>query len=150
MLNDDQIRYAVTRFLGWRLPEDFYPDAGISFKRTFNEHTSHPMKHEPVGTNLLTGAQAEAMVRHMLSGMPESGEIENRRELIDVLWDVIGDAPIDFPARVRIAKIYAALGEDLGEDEDGNNIVEHTLELAETPKGKALLAAPSHATEGQA
>ena len=60
------IKQAVDRFLGWKLPADFSPDAGISFKREFNEHTEYPMKHEPIGTNLFTATQATEMVRYML------------------------------------------------------------------------------------
>lgn len=70
VMNDEQIKHMVNRFLSWRLPEDFRPDAGISFKADYNEHTSHPMKHEPTGTNLFDATQAEAMVRHMLEGAP--------------------------------------------------------------------------------
>lgn len=69
-MTDAQIKHMVQRFLQWKLPESFSPDGGISFKREFNEHTDHPMKHEPVGTNLLDFTQAEAMVRHMLDGLP--------------------------------------------------------------------------------
>jgi hypothetical protein len=29
------------------------------------------MKHEPSGTNLFDATQADAMVRHMLEGLPE-------------------------------------------------------------------------------
>lgn len=66
---ESQIKRMVDRFLTWRLPEDFRPDAGISFKADFNEHTAYPMKHKPVGTNLFTAAQATAMVRHMFEGV---------------------------------------------------------------------------------
>lgn len=69
-MTEAQIKHMVSRFLGWRLPENFQPDGGISFKAAFNEHTAHPMKHEPVGTNLLDATQAEAMVRHMVEGLP--------------------------------------------------------------------------------
>lgn len=69
-MTDDQIKHLVNRFLTWKLPEDFRPDAGISFHRWFNKDTPYPMKNEPVGTNLLTATQAEAMIRHMLEGMP--------------------------------------------------------------------------------
>lgn len=69
-MNAEQIKHMVDRFLRWKLPEDFMPDAGISFKAAYNEHTAHPMKHEPVGTNLFDAQQAEAMVRYMLDGMP--------------------------------------------------------------------------------
>lgn len=65
-----QIKHMVNRFLGWRLPENFNPDAGISFKPTFNDHLPVPMKHEPTGTNLFDAQQAEAMVRYMIEGLP--------------------------------------------------------------------------------
>jgi hypothetical protein len=71
-MTDEQIKHMVGRFLSWRLPENFSPDAGISFKPDFNENTPWPMKHQPVGTNLLNYTQAEAMVRHMLEGMAAS------------------------------------------------------------------------------
>ena len=61
-MTDEQINHMVDRFLQWRLPENFNPDAGISFKRT-----DYPM---PVGTNLFTTEQATAMVRHMIEGLP--------------------------------------------------------------------------------
>jgi hypothetical protein len=69
-MNDAQIKHMVDRFLAWKLPETFNPDGGVSFKRTFNDHTPHPMKHEPYGTNLLNADEAKAMVLHMLDGMP--------------------------------------------------------------------------------
>src|SRR5579872_860838 len=43
-MTEGQIKYIVNRFLQWRLPEDFNPDGGISFKRMFNEKTPWPMK----------------------------------------------------------------------------------------------------------
>jgi hypothetical protein len=69
MMEETQIKHMVTRFLQWKLPADFHPDAGITFKAAFNEHTTHAMKHEPRGTNLLDAVQAEAMVRDMTNGM---------------------------------------------------------------------------------
>lgn len=69
-MTNEQVKYMVDRFLAWKLPEDFKPDGGISFKPTFNEHTAHPMRHEPSGTNLLGADQAEVMVRYMLEGIP--------------------------------------------------------------------------------
>lgn len=68
-MSEDQIKQMVERFLCWKLPPDFCPDAGISFKADFNEHTAHPMRHEPVGTNLFSYTQAEAMIRHLVEGM---------------------------------------------------------------------------------
>lgn len=69
-MTEAQIKYMVNRFLGWRLPDDFNPDAGISFKAEYNENTKWPSKHEPVGTNLFSADQATAMVRYMIDGMP--------------------------------------------------------------------------------
>ncbi|MDP1873653.1 hypothetical protein [Phenylobacterium sp.] len=66
-MTEDQIKAMVERFLAWKLPADFSPDGGISFKAEFNENTDHPMRHEPTGTNLLNYTQAEAMVRHMIA-----------------------------------------------------------------------------------
>lgn len=65
-MTNEQIKEMVNRFLQWKLPHDFAPDAGITFKPTFNEHTAHPMRHEPTGTNLFNAQQAEAMIRHLL------------------------------------------------------------------------------------
>ncbi len=69
-MTDQQIKHMVDRFLTWRLPADFDPDGGISFEPTYKGINNIPIKREPVGTNLLTAAQAEAMVRHMLDGLP--------------------------------------------------------------------------------
>lgn len=78
-LTADQIKHMTERFLGWKLPEDFHPDAGISFKREFNDSPEamrvlgleHPMRHEPIGTNLFDAIQAEAMIRYLVEGLPE-------------------------------------------------------------------------------
>lgn len=74
-MTEAQIKHMVDRFLSWKLPESFNPDGGISFKKTFNEHTPYPSKHEPYGTNLFNFDEATAMVRHMLEGLP-STEVE--------------------------------------------------------------------------
>lgn len=66
----EAVEYMVQRFLSWKLPENFNPDAGISFKPTFNDHLPVPMKHNPTGTNLFDCTQAKAMVEHMLEGLP--------------------------------------------------------------------------------
>jgi hypothetical protein len=74
-MTDQQIKHMVNRFLGWRLPEHFSPDAGISFKPEYNvEYNASrgkpPSRYEPIGTNLFDASQAEAMVRYMVEGMP--------------------------------------------------------------------------------
>jgi hypothetical protein len=59
---ETDVKTMVDRFLTWKLPEDFYPDGGV----TFDRGSPHEAKREPVGTNLLTATQAEAMIRHIL------------------------------------------------------------------------------------
>jgi hypothetical protein len=69
---DIATEHMVQRFLRWRLPENFSPDNGISFKPTFNDHMEGgPMQHNPVGTNLFDYEQAKAMVLHMLESLPK-------------------------------------------------------------------------------
>lgn len=69
-MTEAQIKYMLDRFLSWKLPSNFMPDAGISFNPVFNEHLSPPMRHEPTGTNLFDAGQADAMIRRMIEGMP--------------------------------------------------------------------------------
>ena len=54
-------KHMVDRFLGWKLPDDFNPDAGISFTKLKN--------CEPIGTNLFTATQTKEMVHYMLTGI---------------------------------------------------------------------------------
>lgn len=64
---EPQIGAMVDRFLAWKLPADFSPDCGISFKRVYNESSPFgPRNHEPIGANLLTKDQARAMLEHVL------------------------------------------------------------------------------------
>jgi hypothetical protein len=67
IMTDEQIKHMVNRFLSWKLPSDFAPDGGITFHRGPVQGASN----SPVGTNLLSAVQAEAMIRHMLVGVPE-------------------------------------------------------------------------------
>jgi hypothetical protein len=74
-ISETQIKHMVSRFLGWRLPETFRPDNGISFTPEFNvEYMASlgkpPMRRDPVGTNLFDAEQATAMVRYMVEGLP--------------------------------------------------------------------------------
>ena len=55
---EEILKHMVSRFLCWKLPDDFSPDGGISFDKK--------IKNDPVGTNLLTATQAEEMVKYML------------------------------------------------------------------------------------
>ena len=68
-MTDAQIKEMTNRFLAWRLPENFHPDAGISFTPTYNNGTPYEAKHEPTGTNLFSHEQAEAMIRYLVEGL---------------------------------------------------------------------------------
>lgn len=71
-MTNEQIKYMVDRFLMWKLPESFNPDDGISFDPIASKGTSHEFRRTPQGTNLLDAIQADAMVRHMIEGLPRS------------------------------------------------------------------------------
>lgn len=75
-MTSEQIKRMVERFLGWRLPENFAPDCGISFTPNYPLGNG---KYEPVGTNLFDYAQAEAMVHYMIADVYEYGEDERGR-----------------------------------------------------------------------
>jgi hypothetical protein len=68
-VTDEQIKHMANRFLSWKLPEHFHPDAGVSFT-PYHPHQTPGSPLWPVGTNLLNADQAERMVRHMIEGMP--------------------------------------------------------------------------------
>lgn len=80
-MSKEQIKQMVNRFLGWKLPPDFAPDAGVSFKPPINADWW------PVGTNLLNAEQAESMVRHML-GLSDSGMESHGKDYVSLLDDV--------------------------------------------------------------
>jgi hypothetical protein len=69
-VSEEQIKTMVNRFLGWKLPDDFQPDAGISYRQLVSG--GQPLK--PIGTNLLTATQAEEMIRYIT----ESTKKENQ------------------------------------------------------------------------
>lgn len=86
-MDDKIIPHLVARFLSWKLPHDFRPDAGISFVPEYNNGTPEGGRHEPSGTNLLNAEQAFAMFRHVLdhpavNAMPER---ELLREALNAL-----------------------------------------------------------------
>jgi hypothetical protein len=75
-MNEEQIKHMVNRFLQWKLPENFHPDAGINFKPTFNDHLPQPTRYEPSGTNLFDATQAKEMVEFMLVGISSASREE--------------------------------------------------------------------------
>ncbi|SMD05625.1 hypothetical protein [Novosphingobium sp. B1] len=69
-MTDEQIKQMVNRFLCWKLPPDFHPDAGIRFEPHVNPGCTYDHHRDgPTGTNLLTASQAEAMIRHLMDGL---------------------------------------------------------------------------------
>ena len=68
-MTKEQVKHMVDRFLRWPIPEDFSPDGGISVVRP---NYAPGVEWSPSGTNLLTAAQAEAMVRYMGEGLAEA------------------------------------------------------------------------------
>lgn len=65
-MTEADIKKMVDRFLTWKLPADFAPDGGISFEPAYRGFDGDEHRREPVGTNLFTASQADAMIRHLL------------------------------------------------------------------------------------
>jgi hypothetical protein len=57
------IEHMVNRFLGWKIPETFGPDAGVSFDKAYKEKWGMP-----TGTNIFTGREAEQLFEYALEG----------------------------------------------------------------------------------
>lgn len=83
----DRLGEMVDRFLAWKVPQDFSPDCGISFK---------PVNHPncwPIGTNLLNADQAKAMLLHVV-GLPAplNAVVQPRETALAIaLQDVLDD-----------------------------------------------------------
>lgn len=80
-MNDAQITHMLDRFLAWRLPKDFRPDNGISYKRP---NYSPDVDATPTGTNLFDAEQARTMIRHMVEGM-SAPPIPEREKVLEAL-----------------------------------------------------------------
>jgi hypothetical protein len=64
----------VNRFLGWKLPQDFHPDCGISFDGRKDDEWNKN-KTWPVGANLFTAEQAKAMFEYVLAAAPSPKDV---------------------------------------------------------------------------
>lgn len=114
-MNADQVNHMVNRFLAWKLPDNFSPDGGIVFRPTYAEE---PMRsrHWPIGTNLLSAIQAEAMISNMLEGIPVVEPIEEPalsakvRQLVIAAREAWEDAT-DADALQRLDKALEAFAE---------------------------------------
>jgi hypothetical protein len=70
-MSDEQIKYMVDRFLGWRLPENFNPDGGISFTRIGNEHRpAWAYKNQPTEKALQFHQQRALDLERALASSP--------------------------------------------------------------------------------
>src|SRR5690348_844809 len=91
----------VDRFLGWKLPKTFGPDAGITFTpsngMTRDEAYDRP-GWWPIGTNLLTADEAHAMFAHCLDG-PSIYQELSIRELDSIGW-LYFDGPLNSNERM--------------------------------------------------
>jgi hypothetical protein len=76
-MTEQQIKHMTERFLAWRLPDNFLPDAGISFTPDYNG-TDFPLKHQPTGTNLFDYTQAKAMIEHLVEGLDATAHPDDR------------------------------------------------------------------------
>lgn len=61
MTKDEIAKAAADKFMSWKLPKDFGPDCHIGFDSVKASQSSWP-----IGTNLLTHAQAQEMFKHCL------------------------------------------------------------------------------------
>lgn len=106
------IKTMVDRFLGWRLPKDFAPDGGISFKES---------AWWPTGTNLLHAGQAKEMFEYVTAATSEMDfgqaieALKAGKKVARLGWNGKGMflyyVPADrYPARTQSAKGY--FGED--------------------------------------
>lgn len=124
-MDDKIIPHLVARFLSWKLPHDFRPDAGISFVPEYNNGTPEGGRHEPSGTNLLNAEQAFAMFRHVLdhpavNAMPERELLREALSALECMLEWFdppiarglyeGERDAIADARAAADKIRAALG----------------------------------------
>lgn len=112
----------VSRFLAWKLPKDFAPDGGISFKEG---------AWWPSGTNLLHAGQAKEMLEHVVGGAPVLSSLDLLTFCVIVLkngFTVTGESacasPENFDAEIgrkiarqnAVQKIWPLMGYALKQD----------------------------------
>jgi len=94
-MSKDIIEEMVQNFLSWKLPENFNPDAGITFNPEYNvEYMARqgkpPMRHEPQGTNLFDADQAREMIEFMITG---SNRLTQNRKSIEAVKNLRNSLP---------------------------------------------------------
>lgn len=88
------INQMVSRLLGWRLPADFAPDAGITFKPQANPDSpaQYQYTREPTGTNLFTATQAREMFEHCIGDLDPMRRIAELEAQVSHLQAVVNTA----------------------------------------------------------
>lgn len=92
-MTNEQIEHMVSRFLSWKLPDDFSPDGGVEFRKFWGIRREPACQNKPTGTNLLNYPQAKAMVLHMITGLPEGDHefdgplTDAENAMIDAAWE---------------------------------------------------------------
>lgn len=119
MATQIDIKKMIDNFLQWKLPSDFSPDCGISFRKTsiLGNHT-----FEPIGTNLFHAGQAKEMIEFMLKdalSQPNEpiGKIDRVREiypnelygLVEIQWDKVKDGDLLYTAPPNLEAKIAEL-----------------------------------------
>ena len=114
----------IDRFLCWKLPKDFMPDAGISFSPS----VMYESPHWPSGTNLMHAGQAKEMLEHVVGGAPVMPSLGLLTFCVIVLkngFTVTGESacasPENFDAEIgrkiarqnAVAKIWPLMGYEL-------------------------------------
>jgi hypothetical protein len=103
----------VNAFLGWKLPIDFSPDAGISFDGEYGKKWGMP-----TGTNLLHAGQAQQMVEHILcGGEPKPAQIH--AELIAWVRMQRNDIPATGEEFAKAIELWLDSGGNAGSNTNG-------------------------------
>lgn len=112
----------VEKFLQWKLPADFVPDGGISFKKESDyDHPEHGRtKFEPTGTNLFHAGQARAMLEIITA--PMQAEIDSLRAGAKI--ELKGDRE----ALIALQRICVATLRDIGRFTDDEGEMTNQLE----------------------
>lgn len=122
----------VGRFLGWKLPKDFYPDCGISFKES-------EVNGWPSGTNLFHAGQVKEMLRYVLeaSTSSETQPAINQSDKIAASMSVGDQVPSDAEMNVALehfdtsteggVKAFALWAVEVARDSEQSAVSTHSL-----------------------
>ncbi|WHZ33442.1 hypothetical protein [Sagittula sp. MA-2] len=115
------------RFLTWPLPEDFSPDAGITFEPVMNAGTAYEHKHQPVGTNLLNYKQAKAMVKHITGAEGAADDTPARPSVAEAAKALLANCPNPIFDDLKPEMIGEIRVPITSVDEDGDEVSESIM-----------------------